>query len=1124
MRLKKSFARTENLAFSLTKTNFNHDLKTDNTMKITVHLIGLILGIIAFTACSNEKSTSPLFQLLDNEKIGIDFSNTLTSTPEFNVYKYRNFYNGGGVALGDINNDGLIDLYLVSNQSENKLYLNKGNLTFEDITQKAGVKGERSWSTGVTFVDINDDGLLDIYVCNSGDIKGDNKENELFINKGNLQFEEAAAEYRLNDKGFSTHATFFDYDKDGDLDVYILNNSFQAIGSFNLKKNERPKRDELGGDKLMENRDGQFYDVSEKAGIYGSVIGFGLGVTVSDFNNDSWLDIFISNDFFERDYLYLNQQNGTFKEDLVSQMNSISGASMGADAADINNDGNTDLFVTEMLPSEYERLKTVTTFENWNKYQYNVANGYHHQFTRNVLHRNNGNSTFSEVSRLAGVDATDWSWGALFFDMDNDGFKDLFVANGIYKDLTNQDYLQYISNEAVMRSIVNEEGVNYKELIDIIPSNKVMNHAYRNMDGLHFEKYTNSGLMVPSFSNGSAYGDLDNDGDLDLVVNNVNMPCFVYENTLESEKANYIKLQLESKTSNVFGIGSRIIVSTEDKSFYYENIPTRGFQSSMDFRPNIGLGNAQKVDITVIWPSGKKSFLSNIPTNQTLIVKEETAQEQNTITESKPHLFNKIANPVRYEKKENQYVDFNKERLIYHMRSNEGGKVGKGDINGDGLVDLVFPGAKGQVTQLFFNQGELQFEAQMPSQDLMKVKESEHTKCLLLDVDNDDDLDMYLASGGVELSEYSGYLYDHLFLNDGKGNFTLDQQKLPTEANKISTLAVAHADVDNDGDEDLFIGERVKIGKFGAACSAYLMLNDGKGNFTDHTAELCEGFQNIGMVTDATFADINQDGTLDLLVVGEFMDLKIFMGKDGHFSPVDLNADISLKGWWNKIHLFDADNDGDLDIIAGNLGENSRFKASEERPIKLYFSDFDFNGMPEGIMTFEREDGKDYPYALRHTLIDQMKIIKKKYPDFESFKKADIQTIFNEKELSKVKVLETNQLKTVLLINQGGFQFKSVDLPAEVQFSPVYAISTADFDKDGDDDILLGGNLFYVVPEMGIYDGSYGHYLENQGNNEFIYKNGESGFHIKGEIRDFVLLDNLLLVNVSRDSLAAFSF
>ncbi|MFT5765206.1 MAG: hypothetical protein ACI8X3_002643, partial [Saprospiraceae bacterium] len=453
----------------------------------------------------------------------------------------------------------------------------------------------------------------------------------------------------------------------------------------------------------------------------------------------------------------------------------------------------------------------------------------------------------------------------------------------------------------------------------------------------------------------------------------------------------------------------------------------------------------------------------------------------------------------------------------------EGGKVGQGDLNGDGLIDLVFPGAKGEATEIFFNRGEY-FEAQTPGTELMKLKESEHTECLLLDVDKDGDLDMYLASGGVELSEYSEYFYDHLFLNDGKGNFNLDAKNFPGGENKISTGAIAHADFDQDGDEDMFVGERVKVGEFGAACSSYLLVNDGQGNFTDNTANLCKALQGIGMVTDATFADINNDGELDLLVVGEFMDIKIFAGGNGRFTPVDLNADVGIKGWWNTIHLFDADQDGDLDIIAGNLGENSRFKASKEKPIKLYFSDFDSNGMPEGVMTFEAEDGKDYPYALLHNLIDQMKIIKKRFPNFESFKKADIQTIFTKEELDKASVLEANQLKTVLLINQGNFQFESIALPTEVQFSPVYAIATADFDKDGDDDILLGGNLFYVLPEMGVYDGSYGQYLENQGENQFILKEGGSGFHVKGEIRDFILLDNLLMINVSTDSLAAFSF
>jgi len=1091
-------------------------------IKYTIRITVLFVVLFALGACDTPEASKKIFRLLDNQAIGVDFANTLTSTNTFNVYKYRNFYNGGGVALGDINKDGLIDMYLVSNQADNKLYLNKGGLQFEDITAKAGVGGQKAWSTGVTFVDINNDGLLDIYVCNSGDIKGDNKENELFINKGNLQFEEAAAEYHLNDKGFSTHAAFFDYDRDGDLDVYLLNNSYQAIGSFNLRKNERPKRDELGGDKLMENRAGRFYDVSEQAGIYGSVIGFGLGVTVSDFNNDTWMDIFISNDFFERDYLYLNQQDGTFKEDLTNQMHSISGASMGADAADINNDGQADLFVTEMLPSEYDRLKTVTTFENWNKYQLNVDNGYHRQFTRNVLHRNNGDDTFSEVSRLAGVDATDWSWGALFFDMDNDGFKDLFVANGIYKDLTNQDYLQYVSNETVMKSIISEDGVNYKALVDTIPSNKVANHAYKNMDGLHFRPYTESGLLAPSFSNGAAYGDLDNDGDMDLVVNNVNMPCFVYENTLNAVGGNYLKLEFEATESNHFGIGAQITLSTDDKQFYYENVPTRGFQSSMDFRPNIGVGTADSVNVKIVWPSGKVSRLSNISTNQTLLLKEANAIQETAISTSTTTLFQQTASPLQYVKKENNYIDFNRERLIYQMRSNEGGEIGRGDINGDGLEDLVFPGAKGEVTQIFLNRGN-EFEAQAPNPDLLKVKEAEHIQCLLFDADQDGDLDMYLASGGVELTKYSEYFFDHLLLNDGSGNFSLKSNRLPHPDHKISTGVVRHADIDQDGDADLFVGERVKVGSFGETCNSFILISDGKGNFTDKTAELCPALQGIGMVTDARFGDMNQDGQLDLVVVGEFMDIQLLTGKNGQFEPAAIQSTIGLKGWWNKLQVFDADGDGDLDILAGNLGENSRFKASKEHPIRLYFSDFDANGMAEGVISFNAENGKDYPYALRHNLLGQIKLLQKRYPDFESFKNADIQAIFTPEELAKATVLETNQLKTTLLINQGNFQFESVDLPNDVQLSPVYAIATHDFDDDGDEDILLGGNQFYVLPEMGIYDGSYGQYLENLGNNQFQL-NKNSGFHVKGEIRDFVVLENTVLVNVSRDSLLTFNF
>jgi hypothetical protein len=1090
-------------------------------------LLSLIVVFVALSSCHNSDVKNPLFSLQSNDDLGVNFINQLVDKNQTNVFTFRNYYNGGGVAIGDVNNDGLNDIYLTSNQGSNKLYINKGNWKFEDVTDKAGVKGTKYWSTGATMVDINGDGWLDIYVCHSGNII-DKKGNELFINQHDGTFKEEAEKYGLVDNGLSTQSIFFDMDNDGDLDCFILNNSFRPIGSFDFNQNLRAVFDPLGGARLYRNDGGHFTNITKEAGIFSSDIGFGLGVSVADINNDGYPDIYVSNDFFERDYLYINQHNGTFKEDIQSEAGHLSLASMGSDIAYINNDGNLDIFTTEMLPESDKRMKQITSFESFDVIKLKQHDGYYNQFMQNCLQLNNGDGTFAEIAFNAGVSATDWSWGALFFDMDNDGWKDIFVSNGIYKDLTDQDYIEFLGNRENMDKIAEKKKFDYKNFADKMVSTPVSSYAFKNNGNLTFtNKAHEYGLDQLSFSNGAAYGDLDGDGDNDLVVNNVNMPLFIYKNNAEKLHNNYIQLKLQGEGLNRFGIGATIKVFSKNSSILQYHQPTRGFESSTP--PNlitIGLGKVKQIDsVMVIWPGGKYQVAKNVQPNKVYTYKIADAKLQYNFTkppvktlfvEAEKTLFDSVPKHT-----EDGFIDFDNERLMLQMLSTENPYMAKGDINKDGLTDFYFGASKDSPAAIYVQQKNGRFKQYIPD-DLGKQSYLENAGAVFGDFDGDGDEDLIIGVGGNADEAGTNIYYPRFYENDGKGSLHRNAQKAIPVA--VNASVITACDYDKDGHLDLFIGGRSVPGTYGASPNSYVLHNDGKGNFTDVSKQVFGADVKPGMVTAAQWADIDNNGYPDLVIAGNWMGIKIYKNNKGTFTQ-DKQLD-NYKGWWGSLQIADINNDGKLDIIAGNLGLNSKFKASATEPMKIYVKDFDGNGTKECVTSIYRQ-GTAYVFHMKPDLVGQMPILKKQYLKYKDYAGKPFNEVFTDKMLEGAEEHEMNYLASAVFINDGNGKFICKPLPYNAQLSNVGTILCDDIDNSGTPSIILGGNFYGFKPEVGRLDASYGQ-IYKYTKNGFVYISpAKSGIKLNGQVRSSLMMknsqgDKYYLFGINNDKLKAY--
>ncbi len=1077
------------------------------------HMLLYIFFFLLVVSACNSDSIKPaqetLFKVLDEKETGIRFSNTLTPTPDFNMFKYMYFYNGAGVGAGDFNNDGLIDLFFASNQQQNKLYQNTGNLTFKDITIAAGIPQDSGWSTGVSVVDVNNDGWLDMYICRVGNYESLKSRNQLLINQGadkngDVHFIDNAKKYGLDFSGFSTQAAFFDYDLDGDLDMYLMNHSLRFNGTFSRRSTYFNTYDSLSGDRFYRNDGNRFKEVTKNTGINSSIIGYGLGIAIADINLDGYPDIYIGNDLHENDYLYINRRNGSFTEELTSHVMHTSQFSMGVDVADINNDAWPEIISMDMMPSDPYILKRSLGEDAYDVFNAKIQYGYYYQYSRNNLQLNRRNGMFSEVGMFAGVYATDWSWAPLWIDFDNDGLKDLFISNGIPKRLNDIDYINYFSNDELQQKI-RSNNLEDKDmlLINKFPEIKLPNKFYRNTGAISFDDMESQiENNKTTFSNGAAYADLDNDGDLDIVVNNIDAPVLIYQNKSNDKKNQpYLKLHLKGPANNTNAIGAKLLVFEGTEVRTYEKFSVHGFQSSIEIPLHIGLVNTKVDSMLLVWPDNSYQSIILAPGKFNMEVIYKTglpAFNYRVLTDrlsntTRPFTDITLQTQLLYKHIENPFVEFDREPLIPYMVSKEGPALAIGDANGDGLDDVFIGSSKENKPAIFFQRANGTFYRTMqPSLDADSMYEE--TDASWIDVNNDRFIDLVIASGGNEYYGDDEHLTPRIFLNNGKGNFLKKKEAFGKLF--LTASCVLPYDFTGDGFVDLFVGGRAVPWEYGQVPQSYLLANDKSGGFKDVTSKFGKEISNIGFVTSGCWIDMDKDGDKDLVISLEWGGIAAFVNDKSAFTKKMMT---DKKGWWNFTLPCDVDGDGDIDWIAGNLGLNSRLKASDKEPVRLYYYDFDGNDKKEQILTYYLH-GKEIPVANKEELQKQLPGLKKKFLYAEDFAKASLKELLGADILGKAEVLTADYFSNAILINEGNYKFTVKALPWQAQLTPFKDAIAVNANSDSLPDILLLGNFYENNIQMGRNDADFGSVLINKGGGQFDYEL-VNGLVIKGQVR-----------------------